>query len=182
MYYLRSTAHNLTPDKQRAVRDRIIAGVKIHAKRASFPISEMVLFSCFEEILDLIGVGELQVLDDRGVLGVDQLKALRAPQVAEAKPASKPEPEKLEPTPTLPEDPPDLPVDVIKEGSDTPEPEPEPEPDEDTSQTTTYSRADLEAMTKEQLLEVASEFGIQDKVHHKDLKGVLVKKIWKALK
>jgi hypothetical protein len=36
-------------------------------------------------------------------------------------------------------------------------------------------------MTKDDLMDLAAEMGIQDKIHYKDKKSVIIKKIWKNL-
>ena len=170
MYYLRSTVRNLSPDKLREAQDRIVAGIKIHSRTGTFLVSEMALFENFDEIMELIGKGEIQVVDERNAIATEELKKAKAKWDEAKAPVVEPPPEP-EPEPEPEPDPEPAPA----------EPDPDPEPDGNGDEENGYTKEDLEAMTKEELLELASELGIEDKVHHRDLKADLVRKIWKAL-
>lgn len=188
MYYLKSVVYRLNPEKQREARDRIVAGVKVHSKKGAFPIPDMAAFENYDHILELAGVGEIQVVDGKNNNVLEQFKEDKAkydaslPKVVEPAPeeSEEEEPEEEEPeeepeeeAPSKPEKP--VSVEPSEEKSE------EEEPEEDEESEGEYTKEDLEAMTKEDLLEMAGDLGIEDKVHHRDLKAKIVKEIWKVL-
>ena len=167
MYYLRSSVRNLSPRKQRDAQDRIVAGVKIHSRVGTFVVSEMALFENFGEIMKLLGLGELQVMDEKGTIPTDDLKKARTEWVRKTSPK------------------PAVATPVAVEPEPEPEPESEAEPaedepvDEPVDEEKVYSLDDLNGMTKNELLALAKELGTE--VGSKDRHDKLVKKIWKSL-
>ena len=173
MYYIKSNIGSLPADKQRKSLNRIVCGVKVHSKTGGFVVSEQALLDNYDEVMGLVGGGEIHLLDERGEKATEKLKELKAaqPEIPELEPAaeeSTPEPDP-EPTPE-------------------PEPTPDPEPDEDEEEEDeeeedeAYTKEEVEAMTKDELLDLAGTLGIQDEVNYKDLKGVILKKVLSALK
>jgi type IV secretory pathway VirB10-like protein len=145
---------------------RIFLGRNLLKMSRGFEISDSQFEKNKAEIRELQSRGEIEVFENGHPYQWPSRKPRPAATPPKPAPAEKP---KLEPE-----------VEAKPEPKEEPE-EPKEEPT-DGPEEVEYTQKDLKGMTNEALLELASDLGIEDEVHHRMVKKELVKAIWQHLK
>jgi hypothetical protein len=178
---IKSTLVKLPPHKRKVLlgkpTTKILLGRNMHGAPRPFEVTDIQFEDNRRLLKELCDRGEIEIYED----GRPYVWPARRPRPVgmEARPAPADAPEPA--AKPLPE--PDVVVTVDKPKpapKPAPKAEPAPKPKPATEENG-YSLDDLKAMKKDDLMDLASRMGIEDKIHYKDKKAKLVSIIWKNM-